>query len=212
MQNTEIDMLNWHEVLRELETIFLSRQDAGSAESRHIEQLLKNMEYLRDDISVQERPPQSLDVNRRFPVRTFVDKTTDYAALISDLDQVSEMLRWEQGYENIPEDLKDSFAYCHLMGVNSHIYSEKMVIGLMLLAPRTDYPAHKHEDIQSLYLCLTGKPTINGSLLGSGDTYFVETSSPHEIRTGDAPTLLLYSWLGNKRALVENRMKFIDNG
>mgnify|MGYP006299120221 CR=1 FL=1 len=209
MQNTELDTINWHELLREIETIFLAVDNGDPPSQKHLRQVLKNLEYLRDNFEIQAKEPQHHEVNHHYPLSYFLDKTVDYVPLINVLNQVSELLRWEQGYNSLPEGMKDKFAFCNLMGYHGHLYEDKMVIGVMLLGADCYYPAHVHDDVQELYVCIGGNPQINGTKVNQGQTSFIPDSEPHTLKTGDKPALLLYSWLGNKKILSQNRMRFV---
>jgi len=209
MQNTELDTINWHELLREIETIFLAVTNDDEPLQKHTQQVLKNLEYLRDNFEIQQKDPQQQEVNSHYPISYFLDKTVDYVPLINVLDQVSELLKWEQGYDRLPGGMKGKFAFCNLLGHNGHMYDDKMVIGVMLLGKDCYYPAHVHDDIQELYVCIGGNLQINGAKISQGQTSFISNSQPHTLKTGDNPALLLYSWLGSKHVLSENRMRFV---
>lgn len=209
MQNTQIDVINWHELLREVETIFLSKQNQDSSTAKHIAQILKNIEYLRGDFKVQSRQPQMKQVNYEHPLSSFINFTSDFAPLINVLNQISDLLHWEQDYKNLPADLSDNFAFCNLMGHKGHVFNENMRIGILVLGPHTYYPKHKHEDIQELYICLSGEISINGKTVNEAETSLIGTSESHDLKTGENPCLLLYSWLGKKQMLAANGMRFV---
>ncbi|MCF8308960.1 MAG: dimethylsulfoniopropionate lyase [Bacteroidales bacterium] len=209
MQNTQIDVINWHELLREVETIFLSKQNQDSSTAKHIAQILKNIEYLRGDFKVQSRQPQMKQVNYEYPLSSFINFTSDFAPLINVLNQISDLLHWEQDYKNLPAELSDNFAFCNLMGHKGHVFNDNMRIGVLVLGPHTYYPKHKHEDIQELYICLSGEISINGKAVSEAETSLIDTSEAHDLKTGENPCLLLYSWLGNKQKLAANGMRFV---
>lgn len=210
MQNTEIDAINWHELLREIETIFLSKQGGDSPANDHVTHVLRIIEYLRGDFKIQSRQPQLKAVNKRYPLSYFLNESGDFAPFMNVLNQVSGLLRWEQGYKSLPEDLYNNFAFCNLMGYKGHVFNDRMVIGILLLGANTYYPPHMHDNIQELYVNLNGQSFINGDTVKEGETSYIKASEPLSVKTGEEPVLLLYSWLGDKQMLAKNSMRFVE--
>jgi quercetin dioxygenase-like cupin family protein len=92
-------------------------------------------------------------------------------------------------------------AFAEIVGPDGFLDSEKIRIGLTLIAPDTHYPLHAHPALE-LYLVVAGtaawqlgrepaRPQPPGSLI------LHPSNAPHGMETGGEPLLAIYSWRGD---------------
>lgn len=133
----------------------------------------------------------------------------DIRELANSIERLSSQLTWEYGYQVMPKDLYENYAYVEVLGSKGPILSNQLVLGLLLLSPDFRYPEHYHVDISESYICLSGKCEINNSLLNPGDYFYNSPNNIHYIASdSDSPSLLAYAWTGALNISNKNITKF----
>ena len=96
------------------------------------------------------------------------------------------------------------------MGPAGPAVSERLILGLVLFAPRCTYPAHAHDGVTESYICLSGVVSeSDAGVYAPGSLLFTPPNKLHRITTGDfEPTLLAYAWAGAPEKLSNQKMKF----
>lgn len=124
--------------------------------------------------------------------------------------RISRSLFWGYGYERMPRNLDKKYAYSELMGPHGLVRFSKLILGVVLLAPDTNYPAHSHAGITESYLCLSGTLSQNDAgVYAPGSLVYNPPEHSHRITTGKRePCLLSYAWAGPEEALAEQNMTF----
>jgi quercetin dioxygenase-like cupin family protein len=111
-------------------------------------------------------------------------------------------LPWKNNYPYRKDAplLKENIAFAEIIGPEAPFVSEKVCLGLTLIAPDTVYPFHKHPAIE-LYYTISGNAlwsTDNaGRRIPSGGYVLHRSNVRHEMCTGDKPLLAVYSWSGS---------------
>lgn len=126
------------------------------------------------------------------------------------LSRIAPDLAWGYGYERMPRNLDKKYAYSELMGPHGLVRFDRLILGLVLLAPGTHYPAHSHAGITESYLCLSGTLSQNDAgVYAPGSLIFNPPEHSHRITTGRRePCLLSYAWTGPEDALADQNMSF----
>ena len=88
--------------------------------------------------------------------------------------------------------------------------AERIILGLVLLAPGTTYPQHSHKEIEESYVSLAGAWSENdAAVYAPGSLIFNRPEQAHRITVGErAPCLLAYAWLGPPARLQAPGMTF----
>ncbi|OWZ84354.1 dimethylsulfonioproprionate lyase family protein [Natranaerobius trueperi] len=136
----------------------------------------------------------------------------DDEPLLDYLKDLSHLLTWEFGYDELPDNLKERYAFAELLGPRGMVISDELILGLVLLAPNTYYPRHRHPNITETYICLYGSCSIDlqnqRNVLQKNDYLFVPKGNLHAIFSDkDNPCLLAYAWTSDAKTLKTNQMK-----
>jgi quercetin dioxygenase-like cupin family protein len=91
-------------------------------------------------------------------------------------------------------------AYCEVVGPTARIPSDRLLVGLFMMAPDTHYPPHEHTATE-LYLPLSGpvkfgldfKPPRTRA---PGRFVTIASGRPHAIETFAETILMAWAWLG----------------
>ncbi len=206
------DSPDWRYLLREVDAMYRRGSDGGSAAIR------RHRRHVRERISaVIEANPEL--VHREpveKPVCGYLGRALDngtsgaMAPMARALDRVAEKLTWEYGYTKVPRALAGKCAYCELMGPQGPIPAEKIILGLVLFAPKTTYPQHSHADIEESYISISGAWSENDmAVYAPGSLILNRAAHEHRITTGaEEPCLLAYAWTGVAERLSAPGMKF----
>ena len=110
----------------------------------------------------------------------------------------------------MPRGLSRKYGYAELVGPYGPVVSERLILGLVLFAPRCTYPAHSHDGICESYICLSGAISEgNAGVYAPGSLLYNPPQQSHRMTTGDhEPTLLAYAWTGPPDKLINQTMKF----
>jgi dimethylpropiothetin dethiomethylase len=206
------DHVDWQYVLREFWNLYRFSSAGGSKPIRSHQHEVRNRlsTEMAQDPSVVMREPQIL------PVCAWLSRALDQgmlertAPLVRALRHVAGELVWTYGYERVPPGLLRKYAYAELLGPNGPVVSTRLILGLVLFAPRCTYPAHSHDSISESYLCLSGVVSEgNAGVYAPGSLLFTPPNKAHRITTGDfEPTLLGYAWTGTPEKLHNQKMSF----
>lgn len=150
------------------------------------------------------------------PVCTHLNRAVDNGTdgptgrTVRVFSRISGTLRWEFGYDRMPRHLESAYAYAEILGPRGPVVSENLIIGVVLLAPRTLYPGHSHQDLTESYICLSGALSQNDAgVYVPGSLIFNPPQHHHRITTGlFEPCLLSYAWIGSPEAIAYPKMKF----
>ena len=130
--------------------------------------------------------------------------------VIRAVDAVLPELSWLYGYDKVPRGLAQKYAYAEIAGPQGPVLTQDVILGLVLFAPGTTYPAHAHDGLTESYYTLSGSVSENDDgVFAPGSLIFNPPGRTHRITTGDAePTLLSYAWEGSADALSGQKMTF----
>ena len=111
------------------------------------------------------------------------------------LYRVESQLTWEYGYQKVPRELAKRYAYCEMMGPQGPIQAEGLILGLVLFAPGTTYPQHRHDEIEVSYLSLAEAWSENdNAVYAPGSLILNRSTQHHRITVGiREPRLLAYA-------------------
>jgi dimethylpropiothetin dethiomethylase len=150
------------------------------------------------------------------PVCVHLERAVDNGVLgplsgtVRLFQRIAPLLRWGWGYERMPRRLESSYAYAEVLGPHGPALCSDIVVGVVLLAPKTHYPAHSHQGITESYVCLSGALSQNDAgVYVPGSMIFNPPEHRHRITTGDRePCLLAYAWSGEPHDLAGQKMSF----
>ena len=206
------DHVDWHYVLREFWNVYRFSSAGGSKPIRSHQRDVRN----RLSAEMDGDPPVLTVEPETLPVCAWLGRALDQgllertAPLVRSLRRVIGELAWRYGYERVPRGLVRKYGYTELMGPNGPVVSERLILGLVLFAPRCTYPAHSHDGIKESYFCLSGVVSeSNAGVYAPGSLLFNPPNKAHRITTGDfEPTLLAYAWEGTSENLRNQMMRF----
>jgi len=152
-------------------------------------------------------PTQPLPVCRHFPAALAAGRGTAAAGLAGPLAELAAEAFWTQNpnYQRRPPSpgFLDGYGYFVLAGPAdgppAFVECTGLACGLLLLAPGTLYPAHRHPAAE-LYLPLTGGEWQRGEGAWraevAGAVIRHEPDEMHAMRAGETPLLAAYLWMG----------------
>ena len=133
--------------------------------------------------------------------QAITDPHRKHRDLLWSVAQLAPVLPWlEVPPGMLPPAFYGRHAYTEVVGPDGAPMPSKVVrVGLYLQAPETDYPAHAH-DAEELYLVLSGWAHWNAGprrfIAEPGQVIRHAPEESHAMRTGEAPFLALWAWLG----------------
>lgn len=206
------DNVDWHYVLREFWNMYRFSSAGGSKPIRSHQREVRN----RISAAMADNPDVIVPEPALLPVCAWLGRSIDQgllersAPLVRAIRRVTDNLDWRYGYERVPRGLKNKYSYCELMGPTGPVISERLILGLVLFAPKCTYPAHSHDGITESYICLSGAVSENDAgVYAPGSLLLTPPNKSHRITTGDhEPTLLAYAWTGPKDKLLSQKMVF----
>ena len=174
----------------------LLEQTAGAAK------FLEGWPGLRVSRSV---PARQLPVVRELKTLTTLG-TAATSSFVNAIGDAADRLEWRQTYAaaDFGPAFLDCYGWTELVGSRGPIASSVIACGLLMLGPRTDYPAHAHE-AEELYLPLAGTALWMRGEEGyvsraPGHPIFHSSWMAHAMRTESEPLLALYVWRGGDLA------------
>jgi dimethylpropiothetin dethiomethylase len=203
---------DWLYLLREFYKLYRFSSAGGSAnirshqkEVRHrLSRLLKLSPAFHQPLA-SEKPvcahlSRALDLGLSHPT----------APLARAIERIRDQLHWEFGYGKLPSGLGNRYAFSVLMGPRGPVVSEELILGLVLFAPGTTYPTHRHQGIAESYFCLSGSISENDvGVYVPGSLILNPPDHLHRITTSDHdPSLLAYAWVGPPEKLADQKMVF----
>lgn len=206
------DFPDWGYVFREFYEMYRHSSAGGSAAIR------KHQRSVRETLSkiLETNPDIALEQPETKPVCAHLKRALDEgrlertASVIRAIESVHHQLVWRYGYDRIPRGLSQKYAYAEFMGPTGPALSSKLILGLVLFAPKTTYPAHSHEGVTESYFVLSGAVSENDDgVFGPGSLIFNPPGRNHRITTGEhEPSLLAYAWIGPEEKLCAQKMTF----
>jgi len=203
---------DWQYLLREFYNLYRFSSAGGSS---HIRSHQKEVRHRLSRLLNHDPPMKQIQASEK-PVCAHLSRALDIglsystAPLAQAIERIRDQLYWEFGYEKMPHGLSDKYAFSEFMGPKGPIVSEELILGLVLFAPGTTYPAHSHQGINESYFCLSGAISENDvGVYAPGSLILNPPEHPHRITTSDRePSLLAYAWVGSPETLVNPKMAF----
>lgn len=206
------DHPDWGYLLREYYELYRFLPSGGSdrirAHQRAVREAISRVMKANGEIRFRE--PGWKPVAAHLKRALDEGKLERHAAMIRALDAVAPALDWQYGYDKVPRGLDRKFAYAEVAGPNGPILTDRVILGLVLFAPKCTYPAHAHDGIQESYICLSGAVSENHQgVYSPGSLIFNPPGSNHRITVSDRePSLLAYAWIGPEERLANQKMVF----
>ncbi len=206
------DHPDWVYLLREFQNAYTYGTAGGSRKIR------KHLNDVRQRLAkcMLGNPPLVFDQPMPQPVCKHLGRAIDngerdrMASMVQALEKVSDRLVWRFGYDIMPKDLHNRYAFAEILGPQGQVRTSTLQLGFVLFAPGTTYPAHAHDGIAESYICLSGTTSENDlGVYVPGSLIFNMPNHEHTITTSDRePVLLSYAWSGSEDALANQVMKF----
>ena len=206
------DRPDWVYLLREVYDFYRASPSGGSSKVR------SHQRTTREAISriIKASPPLVFDPPEQKPVTVHLRRALDqgrrerHGSLIDTIASIAPQLSWRYGYDRMPKGLQKNYAYAEFTGPSGPVVTNETILGLVLFAPGTTYPAHAHNDITESYICLSGAVSENHQgVFASGSLIFNPPGHHHRITVSDRePALLAYAWTGPAEALAGQKMSF----
>lgn len=203
---------DWRYLLREFYEMYRLGPAGGS------KKIAGHQRKVREAISrvLVDNPPVTGRQPEEKPVTAHLRRALDQGrrerteSVIRAIDAVTPQLAWLYGYDKVPRGLERKYAYAEFAGPSGPIQTSKIILGVVLFAPRTTYPTHAHDGITESYYTLSGALSENDDgVIAPGSMIFNPPGRAHRITTGDnEPTLLAYAWQGEADALEGQKMTF----
>lgn len=203
---------DWGYLFREIYEMYRHSSAGGSTKIR------SHQRAVRETLSkvLEANPELRLDQPESKPVCAHLKRGLDEgrlertASVIRAIESVQHQLSWRYGYDKVPKGLSEKYAYAEFMGPSGPIVTDRLILGLVLFAPRCTYPAHSHEGITESYFVLSGSVSENDDgVFAPGSLIFNPPGRNHRITTGEhEPSLLAYAWIGPRERLINQKMVF----
>lgn len=199
-----------------LQDILFWYRNGSAGGSKAINRHMKTVRVALKGALGKSRPPVVFPEPETKPVCFHLDRAQDNglhgpaSGTVRMFSRISPLLAWGYGYERMPRNLDKKYAYSELMGPNGLVRYPGLILGVVLLAPDTVYPAHSHAGITESYLCLSGYLSQNDAgVYAPGSLIYNPPEFSHRITTGRTePCLLSYAWSGSEEALAKQNMTF----
>ncbi|MFP3921602.1 MAG: dimethylsulfonioproprionate lyase family protein, partial [Dichotomicrobium sp.] len=191
---------DWAFLLRDLYEWYRTGSAGGSPRIR------THQRHVRERLSraLNANPPFNASEPASLPVCRFLSRAlsrghqTSTFPILRSIEAIAPLLSWRYGYDRMPRALADKYAYAEIMGPGGPVVWDDLSVGLVLFAPRTVYPTHRHTGITESYICLSGAVSQNDAgVYAPGSLIFNPPAHMHRITTADRePSLLGYCWVG----------------
>lgn len=206
------DEPNWHYLLRDFLNLYQSGSAGGSTKIRSHQRDVRHAlgKIIESNPTIQHEQPFNLPVCKHLDRALTSASGTGTTALARSMATIRSQLTWRYGYDRVPRGLKLKYGYAEVMGPNGPVVSNDLILGFVLFAPKTTYPAHSHKGITESYYCLSGHTSENDvGVSAPGSLIFNPPGQMHRITTADRePCLLAYSWTGSRETLAHQKMSF----
>ena len=121
-------------------------------------------------------------------------------AVLGAIQSRREQLRWYPGPTTAPRHLVDRMAAAELVGPDGERHSDRDRLGVFVIEPDTDFPAHRHS-ASEFYAVVAGTATWDLDdeqlTLRPGGVIEIPSRAWHAIHTGRDPMLCCYLWRGH---------------
>jgi len=156
---------------------------------------------LPDAPATRPAPPATLPVLAWLPqARACAGPETQ--ALVDAVAELADTLPWGQNYgaADFGDAFQARYGFMELIGPRGPFVAEEIACGLLMFAPDTEYPRHRHE-AEEIYVVLAGRAEWRAGTAGyseepPGAVLHRPSWSPHATRMGSEPMLALYLWRG----------------
>ncbi|MEM6973403.1 MAG: dimethylsulfonioproprionate lyase family protein [Pseudomonadota bacterium] len=211
MQTRLRDVPDWRYLLHEVYELYRSTGAGGSEAIRSHQRRVREAisRAMKANAAVLERVPEQRPVNKHLTRAFDVGRRSICEPTVTAIHNVADRLAWQYGYDRVPRGLIENFAWCEFAGPFGPIETSEVIIGQVLFAPGTIYPAHAH-DIAESYVVLSGAVSQNDDgVFMPGSMLFNPAGRRHRITVGNRnPALLLYAWHGHPDSLAGQKMSF----
>lgn len=205
------DCPDWLYLLQEFDTLYRHGSAGGSKLIRsHRKRVRDTLSQIIDaNGEIKPRPPETKPVTAHLTRALDLGDRGAVQGMARALLRVTPLLTWEYGYERVPKALARKYAYCDILGPRGPIFSERLVLGFVLFAPKTIYPQHSHKEIEESYISIAGAWSENDAAVHApGSLILNRPDQEHRITTADIdPCLLAYAWIGPEQRLNAPQMK-----
>ncbi|UCH75051.1 MAG: cupin domain-containing protein, partial [Rhodospirillales bacterium] len=121
-------------------------------------------------------------------------------ALVERIAAAADTLPWGQNYDasDFGAAFQARYGFMELIGPRGPLAASEIACGLLLFAPETEYPQHRHE-AEELYVVLAGRAEWRAgdesyAVAPPGAVLHRPSWIPHAMRMGAEPMLALYLW------------------
>ena len=205
------DAPDWVYLLREFEALYRLGSAGGSKAIRGHRRRVRDRLAAAIDANpdVLARAPVAKPVTAHLPRALDLGERGAVAGVARALGRVADRLTWEYVYEKVPPALARRYAYAEILGPQGPVRAERLILGVVLFAPRTTYPQHSHAEIEESYVAISGAWSENETAVyAPGSLILNRPGDEHRITTGDHdPCLLAYAWTGPEDRLAAPGMK-----
>lgn len=206
------DNPDWRYLLHEFHEHYRHLSSGGSAAIRTHQRAVRAgiAATMRDNPPLGGPAPFDLPVTRHLRRALDEGKLERSPGFIRAIEAVAGQLTWQYGYEKVPKGLATRYGFAEFAGPNGPILTDRVILGIVLFAPRCIYPAHAHEGITESYVCLSGAMSENNQgVFAPGSLIFNPPGHTHRITVSEyEPCLLAYAWHGAAPALAGQKMVF----
>jgi quercetin dioxygenase-like cupin family protein len=192
------DLPHIYTLIEEIKTAWRHRQSAPGAIGLEVRRALASLEpppAARGGFPLSQHP-----ITRHIHA-AFAGGTRETAAIIEALKPVVYCLPWQYTYPARADapGLGQNIAFAEIIGPAAPLPSERVCLGLTLIAPGTRYPEHHHPATE-LYHVLAGSAlwTADGETQRQPPGAFILHPSQieHAMETREEPLLAVYAWTG----------------
>ncbi len=156
---------------------------------------------LPDAPAARPTTPAGLPVLEWLP-RMRACATADTQGLVDAIVAMGGSLPWGQSYTqaDFGAAFQARYGFMELLGPRGPLVAEDIACGLLLFAPDTEYPQHRHE-AEEVYVVLAGTAEWRAgpkayAAAAPGTVLHRPSWQPHATRMGAQPMLALYLWRG----------------
>ncbi len=206
------DRPEWGYLLREFYELYRRGKAGGSAKIRSHQRAVREAisAILDSNPPVLERTPEDKPVTAHLKRAMDNGRRGSTQSIVRTIESVLPEVSWLYGYEKVPRGLSRKYAYAEFAGPQGPVFSEAVILGMVLFAPKCTYPAHSHDGLTESYYALSGAVSENDDgVYAPGSLIFNPPGRMHRLTVSDTePSLLSYAWHGPKDKLVGQKMVF----
>jgi len=206
------DMPDWIYLLREYYEMYRLSSAGGSqrigSHQRTVRERISKI--IADDPCILPNEPVTKPVCAHLKRALDQGRLQHTGTVIRSIESIAGQLAWMYGYERLPRHLTKKFAYAEIVSPTGPVVSNRLILGLVLFAPKCVYPAHSHDGITESYFCLSGAVSENDDgVYAPGSLIFNPPGRDHRITvSAREPCLLAYAWTGPEEKLASQTLVF----